>query len=111
MLTADTYRMSKSEYQIVISNNVLARASLVSYTCIPPKLGSATPCEAPASTLSPSPAQTCLGDRRFKQMELEETQNLMETVKELSCFSGAALPHRVTSKTLLLKSRIVPMTG
>lgn len=36
-------------------------------------------------------------------MELEETQNLMETVKELSCFSGAALPHRVKSKNTSIK--------
>lgn len=112
VLTAHTYRVLKSEYQIVISNNVLAnRTSLVSHTSILPKLGPATPCEAPASTLSTSPAQTCLGDRRFKKTELEETQNLMETVKTLLLFKGCAVPHRVKSKTFLLKYRIVPMTG
>lgn len=44
-------------------------------------------------------------------MELDETQNLMETVKTLLLFRGCAVPHRVKSKTCLLKYRIVPMTA
>lgn len=67
----------------MVSNNVLATRTSLSYTSILPKLGPATPCEAPAPTPSTPAAQTCLGNRRFKQMEWEETQNPMEAVKTL----------------------------